>query len=158
MNLGAESHVHPSISRRSSVPLEARPGAGGIKTFGDPTIRSGLYIKCPESKPQTRQRTVAEICFCPFDPFPSNYNICDRTLHHPIHDQTERTFVMSSDTSATRPSHWKLTRISIPGGLGDGPIGIALGQVASHHNLLPLVLEGLRHGPAGDGAGLVEGL
>ena len=55
-------------------------------------------------------------------------------------------------------SNVKLTRFGMAGGLGDGPIGVALGQVASHHNLLPLVLEGLRHGPAGDGAGLVEGL
>ena len=44
------------------------------------------------------------------------------------------------------------------GRFGDGPIGVALGEVASHYNLLPLVLEGLRHGPAGDGPGLVEGL
>ena len=44
------------------------------------------------------------------------------------------------------------------GRLGDGPLGVALGQVASHHNLLPLVLEGLGHGPAGDRPGLVEGL
>ena len=46
----------------------------------------------------------------------------------------------------------------MPGRFGDGPLGVALGEVASDHNLLPLVLEGLRHRTAGDGAGLVEGL
>ena len=46
----------------------------------------------------------------------------------------------------------------MPGRFGDGPLGVALGEVASDHNLLPLVLEGLGHGTAGDGAGLVEGL
>ena len=44
------------------------------------------------------------------------------------------------------------------GRLGDGPIGVALGQVAADDDLLPLVLERLRHGPAGYRAGLVEGL
>jgi hypothetical protein len=59
---------------------------------------------------------------------------------------------------STRPEPNKLTRIGMPRSLGDGPVGVALGQVAPDHDLLPLVLEGLRHGPAGDGAGLVEGL
>ena len=51
-----------------------------------------------------------------------------------------------------------LTGVGMSGGLGDGPVGVALGQVAPDDDLLPLVLEGLGHRTAGYRPRLVEGL
>ena len=52
----------------------------------------------------------------------------------------------------------QLTGVGMSGGLGDGPFGVALGQVAADDDLLPLVLEVLGHRAAGDRPRLVEGL